>query len=100
MLTRSKFDILREKLSPSHLPISDEAREKAEAILEISDFPTRKNERWKYTSVNGINKLTFDESIGDFDSFNPISANAKQLIISNGFIKRPKTNQRSKNIMG
>ena len=88
VLTRSKFDILREKLSPSHLPISDEAREKAEAILEISDFPTRKNERWKYTSVNGINKLTFDESIGDFDSFNPISANAKQLIISNGFIKK------------
>ena len=44
--------------------------------------------RWKYTSVNGINKLTFDESIGDFDSFNPISANAEKLIISNGFIKK------------
>ena len=62
VLTRSKFDILREKLSPSHLPISDEAREKAEAILRFL-ISQQEKMRDEIYDVNGINKLTFDESM-------------------------------------
>ena len=61
VLTQTKFDILRKKLSPTLLPISEISKGKAEDLLATSDFPTRKNEAWKYTNVNGLNKLLLDK---------------------------------------
>jgi hypothetical protein len=58
VLTQTKFDILRTKLRLSELPISEASKEKALALLTKSDFPTRKIEAWKYTNVNGLNKLS------------------------------------------
>ena len=86
VLKKNKFDILREKLSPTELPISSALKEKAEKLLAHSDFPTRRDEAWKYTSVNGLNKLRLDGNTRD--SLNPhiISNDSEKVYIVNGII--------------
>ena len=60
VLIHSKFNTLREHFTPTLLPFSSQALKKAEAIVENTDFPSRKNENWKYTNVNGLTKLSFN----------------------------------------
>ena len=51
VITQTKFDILRKRLSPTLLPISKDSKAKAEDLLSTSDFPTRKNEAWNIESA-------------------------------------------------
>ena len=84
VLKKNKFDILREKLSPTELPISSALKEKAEELLAHSDFPTRRDEAWKYTSVNGLNKLLLDGNTRDSLKPHIISNDSEKVYIING----------------
>ena len=86
VLKKNKFDILREKLSPTELPISSALKEKAEELLAHSDFPTRRDEAWKYTSVNGLNKLLLDGNTRDSLKPHIISNDSEKVYIVNGII--------------
>ena len=86
VLKKNKFDDLRAHFKPSQLPFSDGSVERAERILKETDFPTRKNEHWKYTSLNGLLKLPFDGEVNGGSSAPQISSNAKRIIIKNGQI--------------
>ena len=89
VLTQTKFDVLRTKLSPTVFPISDNSISKAEALLEHTDFPTRKIEAWKYTNVNGLNKLLLDGKSSALTKPNSISKEtSKKVHIINGKISK------------
>ena len=84
VLTQTKFDILRTGLRPTALKISDALRAKASEIVNSSDFPTRKNEAWKYTNVNGLNKLVFDGKNAPISEPLIISNRSRKLFVKNG----------------
>jgi Fe-S cluster assembly protein SufD len=84
VLTQTKFDILRTELRPTALKISDALRAKASEIVNSSDFPTRKNEAWKYTNVNGLNKLVFDGKNAPISEPLIISNRSRKLFVKNG----------------
>ena len=86
VLIHSKFNTLREHFTPTLLPFSSQALKKAEALLDYADFPSRKNEQWKYTSVNGLTKLSFDESSSGSFIKETVSKVAKKLYVSNGVL--------------
>jgi len=86
VLTQTKFDLLRTRLKGTELPLSEAAKQKAQSLLQHSDFPTRKNEAWKYTNVNGLNKLLLDGSSSNASQPNIISNGAERLHILNGCI--------------
>ena len=86
VVTHSKFDTLRSNLKPTSFGLDVQNRERAEAILEKADFPNRKNERWKYTNVNGINKLLLDRKSSSSSAQNVISKDSEKLFISNGVV--------------
>ena len=91
VLTQTKFDILRTRLTQTVLPLTEEAKEKAQALLEYSDFPTRRNEAWKYTNVNGLNKLLLDDSGSKSTELSIISKNAQRVHVVNGHIAKDQT---------
>ena len=84
VLTQTKFDILRTGLRPTALKISDALRAKTSEIVNSSDFPTRKNEAWKYTNVNGLNKLVFDGKNAPISEPLIISNRSRKLFVKNG----------------
>ena len=84
VLTQTKFDILRTELRPTELKISDALRAKTSEIVNSSDFPTRKNEAWKYTNVNGLNKLVLDGKNAPISEPLIISNRSRKLFIKNG----------------
>ena len=88
VLTQTKFDILRTRLNPTELPISKASKEKAEDLLAKSDFPTRKNEAWKYTNVNGLNKLLLDGESSGFTKPHNITKSADKVYIVNGQVAK------------
>ncbi len=87
VLKKTKFDDLRAHFKPSQFPLSDDSVKQAGRILKESDFPTRKNEHWKYTSLNSLLKLPFDGELNGEVSAPQISSNAKRIIIKNGQIQ-------------
>ena len=91
VLKKNKFDDLRAHLKPSQLPFSDDAREQAERLLKENDFPTRKNENWKYTSLNGLFKLPFNSESNGSISVPQISSSSKRIFIKNGQIESDKS---------
>jgi Fe-S cluster assembly protein SufD len=86
VLTQTKFDLLRTRLNETELPLSEAAKQRAQSLLQDSDFPTRKNETWKYTNVNGLNKLLLDGSSANDSQPNIISNGSERLHILNGCI--------------
>ena len=84
VLIHSKFNTLREHFTPTLLPFSSQALKKAEAIVENTDFPSRKNENWKYTNVNGLTKLSFNGNNSASLLDHQFSKTAKRIVISNG----------------
>ena len=86
VLTQTKFDLLRTRLNETELPLSEAAKQRAQSLLQDSDFPTRKNETWKYTNVNGLNKLLLDGSSSSDSQPNSISNEVERLHILNGCI--------------
>ena len=91
VLTQTKFDILRTRLNPTELPISKASKEKAEDLLAKSDFPSRKNEAWKYTNVNGLNKLLLDGESSGFTKPHNITKSADKVYIVNGQVSKNKS---------
>ena len=88
VLTQTKFDLLRTRLKGTELPLSEAAKQKAQSLLQLSDFPTRKNEAWKYTNVNGLNKLLLDGSSSTGPEPAIISNQAERLHVVNGHIDK------------
>jgi Fe-S cluster assembly protein SufD len=84
VLTQTKFDILRTGLRPTALNISNALKDKANNVLNYSDFPTRKNEAWKYTNVNGLNKLVFDGKNVPISEPFTVTNRSKKIHITNG----------------
>ena len=64
------------------------SKAKAEDLLATSDFPTRKNEAWKYTNVNGLNKLLLDGESSDLTKPNSITKSAEKVYIINGQVSK------------
>ena len=88
VLTQTKFDILRTRLSPTALAMSQASKDKAEDLLAKSDFPTRKNEAWKYTNVNGLNKLLLEKKSSDFTHPINITKSTDKIHIINGQVAK------------
>ena len=86
VLTHSKFDALRSNLKPTTFALDNNDKQKAETILENADFPSRKNEKWKYTNVNGINKLLLDSRSSNKTNQNFISKDSEKVLITNGVL--------------
>lgn len=86
VLIHSKFNTLREHFTATLLPFSSQALKKAEALLDNTDFPSRKNENWKYTNINGLNKLSFDKASSGSFIKKAVSNIGKKLYLSNGVL--------------
>lgn len=89
VLKKTKLNALRENFEPTRLPLSQELIRDAEDRLKDADFPNRKNENWKYTSVNGLNRLSFDGNPSGTFKRDFISETSQKIIISNGKLINP-----------
>ena len=86
-LQESKISNFRADLSRTNLALSEEKIRKAENVLENSDFPTTRQEAWKYTRVGKIATIrpsvTAPEKVTSSESFH-IAQNAIRIVLQNG----------------
>jgi Fe-S cluster assembly protein SufD len=92
----NKLVAFTEGLRPSLLPLSPAVLKRAEETLDSCDFPTTRNEAWKYTRVGRIANLKPSNSIQGtlhLDQKFLISKNAITLVFENGnFLKEHSSN--------
>lgn len=87
VLKKNKLQTLREIFSPTSLAFSESLLKKTRSDLEEKDLPTRKDENWKYTNLNGLKKLSFDKDMANEILENPfISEGSNRLLIKNGVV--------------
>jgi Fe-S cluster assembly protein SufD len=86
-----KLDLFTEKLGSTQLALPDVLVKKAESALSQLDFPTTRNEAWKYTRVGRIASIKAqinERSVHGLDPSFKISENAYTLVFENGqFLK-------------
>ena len=85
----SKLQNFRENFIPTSLALNEDVLSHSKKVLEENDFPTTKNEKWKYTRLGKLSRLTLDknkENIEHKSSVEKISDLAITIEISNGFI--------------
>lgn len=68
-IQQNKLALFIENLRLSSLPLSNELKEQAQVILNTSDFPTTRQEDWKYTRVGRIASINATQN----QQKNPIS---------------------------
>ena len=87
VLKQNKLHSLSATLTPTNLPFSASFLEQNNALLEQLDLPTRKDENWKYTNLNGIKKLSLDKGASNEVLENTsISSQAHKIVIKNGVV--------------
>ncbi len=84
VLMKTKLQTLRENLKKTRLPFPEETLRKSEMLLKNTDLPSRKDERWKYTNVNGLNRLALDQSSSGVVHADAISKQSNKLYITDG----------------
>ena len=85
----NKLKNFRKNFSSTTIPIRKEVLSLSEEILEKNDFPTTKNEKWKYTRLGKLSRLSLDENKETSNknkSSEKISDEAITIQITNGFI--------------
>jgi len=83
----NKLENFRIKLKPTNIPIDSKILDLAKEVLHKNDFPTTKNEKWKYTRLGRLSKLKPDECelFLNQNSLEKISENAITIEINNGY---------------
>ena len=89
MVVMNKLENFRRNLSPTHFNINKDVLSAAQNVLESSDFPTTKNEKWKYSRLGRLSKLELQQSRKPSVSSNSqlICDNAITIEINNGHIQ-------------
>lgn len=62
-IQENKLTAFVENLSPTTLSISTELIKEANSVLSTTDFPTTRNENWKYTRVGRIAAIRSDNKV-------------------------------------
>lgn len=87
VLKQNKLQSLRAFLAPTVLPFSASFLEETRSALDELDLPTRKDENWKYTNLNGLKKLSLDkEGSNELAGNSYISKSSNKLVIKNGIV--------------
>jgi Fe-S cluster assembly protein SufD len=87
MIRESRMNSFTASLTASAIAVSEELRMQAEKTLNSLDFPTTRNEAWKYTRLNRISKLELSTGHAGtlhLDSNFLISQEAYTLVFENG----------------
>lgn len=83
----NKLGSLREGLAPTSYSFSKALIEKTKLFIDSCELPTRKDEHWKYTNVNGLKNLVFGSKPASTPLQHTIISKASHKIkISNGII--------------
>lgn len=74
------------KVEKTSVAISDEIKSIAEATLINTDFPTTRNENWKYTRVSKLGKIDFTNDLGNVSQIEDfiIDPTKSTLVFVNG----------------
>lgn len=81
----SKIAKFREGLTKTSLKFRNNVLNIAKNTLETQDFPTTRNERWKYTRVAKIANKTFTTQTGSIGTFTLPVEDAYTIVFINGF---------------
>ena len=89
MVVMNKLENFRRNLSPTHFNINKDVLSTAQEVLESSDFPTTKNEKWKYSRLGRLSKLELQQSkkLSANVSVEKICDEAITIEINNGHIQ-------------
>lgn len=83
----SKIGKFQEGLTRTKLGFRDNILKNAEKTLSTHDFPTTRNERWKYTRVTKITNKTFASRSGVIGKLNLPVQDAYTIVFVNGFFQ-------------
>lgn len=81
----SKIAKFQEGLTKTTLGINADVLAAAQKTLDTLDFPTTRNERWKYTRVNKLANKAFQSAKGSATTLNLPVQNAQTIVFVNGF---------------
>ena len=83
--TNTKLSRFRSGLKPTSIKFTKECLNDAIGFLENKDFPTTKEESWKYTRLSKLANTTFSGSVSN-DEFEIsfIHANSYRFVFTNG----------------
>ncbi|MDG1841334.1 MAG: Fe-S cluster assembly protein SufD [Crocinitomicaceae bacterium] len=85
----NKLQNFRKNFNPTSIPLRKEMLTLSEEILKKNDFPTTKNEKWKYTRLGKLSRLSLEKSKDTSTikkSSEKISEEAITIEIINGFV--------------
>jgi hypothetical protein len=85
----NKLQNFRKNFNPTSIPFRKEILSFSEEILEKNDFPSTKNEKWKYTRLGKLSRLSLEKSNQKSsikESSEKISEEAITVEITNGFV--------------
>ena len=85
----NKLQNFRKNFNPTSIPFRKEILSSSEEILEKNDFPSTKNEKWKYTRLGKLSRLSLEKSKQKSsikESSEKISEQAITVEITNGFV--------------
>lgn len=85
VIQESKITKFREGLSTTNLAFRENILKNAENTLSTQDFPTTRNERWKYTRVAKIANKSFTAQTGVIEHLNLPVSDAYTIVFVNGF---------------
>ncbi|NGF74847.1 Fe-S cluster assembly protein SufD [Fluviicola sp. SGL-29] len=85
VIQESKIAKFREGLPKTRLPFRENILKTAENTLSTLDFPTTRNERWKYTRVAKIATKSFTAKEGIIGTLHLPVADAYTIVFVNGF---------------
>jgi Fe-S cluster assembly protein SufD len=83
--TNTKLSRFRSGLKPTSIKFTKECLNEAIGFLESKDFPTTKEESWKYTRLSKLANTTFSGSVSN-DEFEIsfVHANSYRFVFTNG----------------
>ena len=84
ILQDSKLSAFVEKLSKTLLPLDQKITLKAQEVIESMDFPTTRNEAWKYTRLGKITGIKLEDKVDRFGTLSREKINAKFQISKSG----------------
>ncbi|MBM3185729.1 MAG: Fe-S cluster assembly protein SufD [Bacteroidetes bacterium] len=83
--TNTKLSQFRSGLKPTSILFSKETLEEANQLLEKRDFPTTREESWKYTRLTKLANTTFSGSVSSNNFDIPfVHADSYRFIFTNG----------------
>ena len=95
ILQDSKLSAFVDKLSKTLLPLDQKITHKAQEVIESMDFPTTRNEAWKYTRLGKITGIKLENKIDrvgnlsreKINSLFQVSKNGLTFVYENGLFR-------------